>query len=112
MSEFKGTIIKIGEKQTFDSGFCKVEFVVKEDTDQYPQEIKFDIVKDKADSFLQCNNMGDKVSVSYNLRGNEYNDKHYVSLQAWKVESETPQEIRQNETFVADDDDDDDDLPF
>jgi hypothetical protein len=26
------------------------------------------------------------VMVSFNLRGNEYNGKYYVNLQAWKIE--------------------------
>ncbi len=54
MSELKlkGTIKLIGEKQTFDSGFQKVEFVVTTE-DQYPQDVKFEIVQDKCDDFLQ-----------------------------------------------------------
>ena len=34
--EIKGKIIKIGEVQIFNSGFKKLEFVVKTD-DKYPQ---------------------------------------------------------------------------
>ena len=86
MSELKlnGTIKVIGEKQTFDSGFQKVEFVLTTE-DQYPQDVKFEIVQDKCDDFLKYNKVGKQVEVSFNVRGNEYKDKYYVSLSAWKV---------------------------
>jgi len=86
MSELKlnGTIKLVGELQTYDSGFTKVEFVVTT-PDEYPQDVKFEMVKDKAENFLKYNKAGDNVEVSFNVRGNEYNGKHYVSLQAWKV---------------------------
>jgi len=109
MSELKvkGNIKQIGEVQTFDSGFRKVEFVVTT-KEQYPQDVKFDIVKDKIDNFLQYNKVGSEVEVSFNIRGNEYNGKHYVSLQAWKVfgvsASSAPTENRPFEN--------DKDLPF
>jgi hypothetical protein len=82
--KINGKIKVIGEKQTWDSGFTKVEFVITT-AEQYPQDIKFEIVKDKADSFLQYNKVGDDVDVKFNVRGNEYNSKYYVNLQAWSV---------------------------
>jgi len=30
---------------------------------------------------------GDRVKVSFNIRGNEYKGRYYVNLQAWKIES-------------------------
>ena len=38
--EMVGTLSKIGENQTFESGFNKVEFVVTTDEGLYPQDIK------------------------------------------------------------------------
>lgn len=86
MSELKitGKIKVIGEKQTFDSGFEKVEFVITT-IDQYPQDIKFEVLKDKVENFLKYNKVGADVDVSFNIRGNEYNGKYYNSLIAWKV---------------------------
>lgn len=88
MSELKiiGTIKQIGELQTFDSGFTKVEFVLTTE-DQYPQEVKFEMVKEKADKFLKFNKVGDRISVKFNIRGNEYNGKHFVNLQGWYTEN-------------------------
>ena len=88
MSELKiiGTIKQIGELQTFDSGFVKREFVVTTE-EQYPQEIKFEAIKEKATDFEKYRKVGDRVGVKFNVRGNEYNGQHYVNLQMWYVES-------------------------
>lgn len=79
-----GKIKQIGDIQTFDSGFKKVEFVVTTN-EQYPQDVKFEAVKEKAEQLLKYNKVGQTVDVSFNVRGNEYNGKYYVNLQAWKV---------------------------
>ena len=84
MSEFKiiGTIKQIGEVQTFDSGFCKREFVITTE-DQYPQEIKFEAIKEKATDFEKHRKLGERVMVKFNIRGNEYNGRHFVNLQMY-----------------------------
>ncbi len=86
MSDLKitGRIKVIGELQTFDSGFQKQQFVVTT-SEQYPQDIALELYRDKVDK-LNGLNEGDDVTVSFNLRGNEYNGKYYVNLQAWKIE--------------------------
>ena len=83
--QLKGTIKVIGEKQTFDSGFQKVEFVLTTNDEKYPQDVKFEIVQDKVDDFLKYNKVGASVDVDFNVRGNEYKEKYYVNLSAWKV---------------------------
>lgn len=86
MSEFNinGQIKWMGELQTFESGFQKVEFVVTTD-EKYPQDIKFYAKKDRADYVLSHNKVGDLVSVDFNIRGNEYKGQYYVNLEAWKI---------------------------
>ena len=83
--QLTGTIKLIGEVQTFDSGFKKVEFVLTTNDEKYPQDVKFDILQDKVDDFIKYNKVGACVDVSFNVRGNEYNNKYYVNLSAWKV---------------------------
>ena len=81
--EVTGSIKIIGETQSFDSGFTKREFVITTE-EKYEQDIKLELVKDncsKIDSFK----VGDKVAVGFNIRGNEFNDKYYVNLVAWKL---------------------------
>ena len=81
--ELQGTIKHIFETQEFDSGFKKREFVVTTDGD-YPQDIKFEVIKDKVE-ILDKYTEGQRVDVSFDIRGNEYNGKYYNNLQAWKV---------------------------
>ena len=83
--QLTGTIKLIGEKQVFDSGFQKVEFVITTNDEKYPQDVKFEISQDKVDDFLKYNKVGACVDVDFNVRGNEYNNKYYVNLSAWKV---------------------------
>ena len=82
--EISGTIKEIFETQTFTSGFSKREFVITTQ-EQYPQQVKFEMTKDRAD-IIDSLAIGDFVKVSFNIRGNEYQGKYYVSLQGWKVE--------------------------
>ena len=74
----------IFDTQTFNSGFTKREFVVTTD-DKYPQDVKFELIKDRTtimDEFSE----GDTVSVGFYIRGNEYQDRYYVNLQANKID--------------------------
>jgi hypothetical protein len=80
-----GTIKSILEKQVFESGFQKVQFVVTTNDEKYPQDVTFEIVQDKVDDFIKYNKVGASVDVSFNIRGNEYNGKTYNTLSAWKV---------------------------
>jgi len=86
MHELSGKVKVILDEQTFASGFNKREFVVTDDADKYPQDIKFACVKDKVELVNKLS-VGDKVKVTFNIRGNEYQEKYYVNLEAWKVES-------------------------
>lgn len=82
--EISGTIERIFEVQTLGTnGFQKREFVVNTGG-QYPQKIKLELVKDKC-SLLDKFNEGDAVTVGFNLRGVEVNDKFWNSLVAWKI---------------------------
>ena len=74
------------EEQSFSSGFTKREFVLTTE-EQYPQDIKFELIKDKT-SVIDKFKPNDTIKVSFNLRGNEYNGKYYVNLQAWRVEAD------------------------
>jgi len=83
-NQTKGTVKAIFDTQTFSSGFQKREFVITTE-EQYPQDIKFEVVKEKCGD-LDRYAVGQSVNVSFNIRGNEYNGKYFVNLQAWKLE--------------------------
>jgi hypothetical protein len=85
MYEATGKIKLISDTQNFPSGFSKREFVVTTGDGKYPQDLKFEIVKDKC-AILDNYKEGSDVKVSFDIRGNEYNGKYYVNLSCWKLE--------------------------
>ena len=104
-----GTIKEIMDLQTFDSGFIKREFVLTT-KDEYPQDLKFEITKEKAETFETYNKVGDEVTVKFNIRGNFHDptNRYFVNLQAWRIEKNTSQNPEE-ETVQAEAEDD---LPF
>lgn len=86
MFELKGKIKLINDTQSFPSGFTKREFVITTLEDKYPQDIKFEVVKDKC-SILDNFNNDQEVTVNFDVRGNEYNGKYYVNLNCWKIQA-------------------------
>jgi len=83
--ELEGKIHQIDEIQEFKSGFTKREFVVEAMDGQYAQMIKFELVKERTALTDACS-VGDEVKVFFDIRGNEYNGRYYVNLNAWKLE--------------------------
>ena len=86
MYEVAGKIKLINDTQTFPSGFTKREFVVTTQHDKYPQDLKFEIVKDKC-SLLDSFEPEQEVQVSFDIRGNEFNGKYFVNLSCWKIQA-------------------------
>jgi len=86
MYEAQGTIKLINDIQTFGSGFTKREFVITTGDSKYPQDIKFEVVKDKC-KLLDQFSAGQAVNVSFDIRGNEYQGKYYVNLNCWKIQA-------------------------
>ncbi len=84
MYEMEGTVKLIEDTQTFGSGFQKREFVITSD-EKFPQDVKFECTKEKIE-LVEKVRTGDRVKVSFNIRGNEYKGRFYVNLQAWRIE--------------------------
>ena len=84
--ELTGKIKLIQDEQTFASGFSKREMVVTVDDGRYPQDISLEFVKDKI-SLLDDLQPGQEVTVSFDIRGREYNGRYFNNLQGWKVVS-------------------------
>lgn len=81
-----GRIKKIYPTQTFSSGFSKREVVVTNTEDRFPQDVKFDCLKEK-EEILNGFKEGDEVTVHFDIRGREYNGRYFVDLNAWKMEA-------------------------
>ena len=83
--EIIGQIIVLNDAETVGSaGTFKKRLVVIETDEKYAQKVPVDFVQDKC-SDLDNYAIGDNVTVSINVRGNEYNGKYYVSLNGWKI---------------------------
>ena len=125
MYESTGKIKLISDTQNFPSGFSKREFVVTTADSKYPQDLKFEVVKDKC-AILDNYKEGQDVAVNFDIRGNEYNGKYYVNLSCWKLSGgsgggggggeysqEQPAQAEPSAADLRKDDDfDGDDIPF
>ena len=125
--ELQGTVKKLGETQTFASGFQKRELVLLTE-EQYPQVIQIDFLSDKID-LLNNVSEGENVKVGINIRGREWTNpqgevKYFNSINGWRIEKvsgeNTNTEAPQPNTFekpapITNDNpfgDEQDDLPF
>lgn len=87
--ELEGTLKEVFETKTFGKGFTKREFVItssKGPDDRYPQHIKLTLIKDKV-NLVDRFKPGQKLKITFDIRGNESNGRYYVDLQAWKIEA-------------------------
>ena len=82
--DVKGTIKQVGETTQVNEKFKKREVVLTSDDEKYPQDLKFEFVQDKC-ALLDDFSEGDEATISFNLRGSEYNGKYYVNLTGWKI---------------------------
>jgi hypothetical protein len=119
MYELKGTIKVIKPTEVISDKFKKREFVVTDNSSQYPQIIAFQCVQDKC-SLLDNYSVGQDVKVNFNLRGREWAGKdnvvkYFISLDAWKIESIGATNSEPSSAPVPEVDsfsDDEGDLPF
>jgi len=113
--DLTGKIKLIQEEKKFDSGFTKREMVVIVEDGKYPQEINIEFVQDKV-SLLDSLQAGQEVTVTFDIRGREYNGRYFNNLQGWKSATAgdgptmTPED--QSPAYPSPSDFDDGDIPF
>jgi len=84
-------ILKVKKAESVvNDKFKKLEFVVTDTASQYTQHVSFQLTQDRT-SLLDNVNEGDKITVSFNLRGREWTSpqgevKYFNTLEAWKIE--------------------------
>ncbi len=86
-----GTLRVKGSEQQVSDKFKKREFVITDNTTQYPQHISFQLTQDRC-NLIENYKEGDVVNVFFNVRGREWKSpqneiKFFNSLEAWKIES-------------------------
>lgn len=113
--ELTGKVKLILEAKTFNSGFTKREMVVTVEDGRYEQEILLEFVQDKV-ALLDALSLGDQVTVTFDIRGREYNGRYFNNLQGWKVESQgggaSHPSGDEEPPFPMPEDFDDGDIPF
>lgn len=90
--EIKGKIIVAlpevsGESKTSGNPWKKREYVL-ETHDTYPRKVHFDLFGERADKYPL--NVGDEITLSFDIESREYNNRWYTSIRGWKVDKETP----------------------
>lgn len=82
--QITGKVIKIEPTQEVSATFSK-KLIVVETPEQYAQQLPIEFVNKNIDK-LDSITIGQNVKVDINLRGSEYQGKHYLSAQGWKIE--------------------------
>lgn len=83
--ELTGRIKLIRDEQAFPSGFTKREFVITTE-EQYPNDIVFELLKEKG-NLISNFKEGDRLKVTFDVRGREWQGKYFNSLVAWKIDA-------------------------
>lgn len=115
--ELTGKVKLIQAVQTFGSGFTKREMVVIVQDGKYPQEINLEFVQDKV-RLLDNLQVGQEVTVTFDIRGREYNGRYFNNLQGWKIATSQDETGSSSggppfaPSDIAQPDFDDNDIPF
>lgn len=83
--EAEGKLIKIYDTENKSGKFSVREFVIEVPDGNYPQYVKFQAVQDRC-NILDNFREGEKIKVSFDLRGREWQGKYFTSLNAWRIE--------------------------
>ncbi|MDQ3111883.1 MAG: DUF3127 domain-containing protein [Bacteroidota bacterium] len=91
MFNITGTLKVKFDEQKVSERFRKRDFVIQENSSQYPQMISFQLVQDRC-NLIDNANVGDEIRVFFNLRGREWKSpqgetKYFNTIEAWKIEA-------------------------
>jgi hypothetical protein len=83
--EIEGKLHKLFPTEQKSGSFQAREFVLEVPDGNYPQMVKFQAVQERCaqlDGFRE----GERLKVSFDLRGREWQGKYFTNLNAWRVE--------------------------
>lgn len=84
--EIEGKLHKKFDKEQKSGTFQTREFVILDESGQYTNYIKFQLVQDRCE-IVDNIDEGTQVKVYFDLRGREWQGKYFTNLQAWRVEA-------------------------
>ena len=86
--EIKGQLKVIGQPEVKSDKFTKQEIVITIDSEtNYPQHVPIQLSQ-KLLGVIGQFQVGQIVKATCNIRGNEWNNRYFMSLEAWKVDAE------------------------
>jgi hypothetical protein len=88
-TNISGVVHKMFPTEQLSEKFSKRVIVIKTEG-EYPQLIPIQFTNKNIDK-LDKITTGQFVSVGYNLRGNEYKEKFYASIEGWMIKVENKQ---------------------
>ncbi len=65
----------------------KQEYVLETINEPYPKKVHFDFFGDRADQYPL--EIGDVITLSYDIESREYNGRWYTDIRGWKAEKTT-----------------------
>lgn len=87
--EIKGKVIvalpEITGTSKAGNAWKKREYVL-ETLDAYPKKVHFDFFGDRADQYPL--NVGETITLSFDIESREYQGRWYTSIRGWKAEKE------------------------
>jgi len=89
-NQLTGVLREIYPVQEISDKFRKRDIVITDNSTQYEQHVKMQVTQDRCELFDKCN-VGDEVTVHFNIRGKQYTKKdqtidYFTTLEVWKVE--------------------------
>src|SRR5215210_2713722 len=106
------------DEQTVNDRFKKREFILTDNSSQYPQHISFQLTQDRC-PLLDPIQVGETITVHFNIRGREWTSpqgeiKFFNTLEAWKLDRNAGGQPVNQQEYVENipSAQDKDDLPF
>ena len=114
--EITGTLKMKSDVQEISEKFKKRDFVLTDNSSQYPQHISLQLTQDKC-GLIDNVNIGDELKVSINLKGREWTSpkgevKYFNTIEAWKIEKAGVATKKATTESSQQSTDSEDELPF
>lgn len=82
--DLRGMIKQIDELKQINESLTKQEILIETD-EKYPQTVRVEFVNNDT-AFIENFNVGDKIMLTFKVRGYKSKDRFYTSIQGTKLE--------------------------
>ena len=83
--DITGRLYKIFDTEQIKETFRKREIVIEQQDGKYPNFVKIELTQDRT-GLVDGYSEGDEVTVSFDLRGREWNGKFFTNLNGWRIQ--------------------------